>query len=419
MGQVGAVFDISCAKLTKSRFATVVYGRPLAISDKDCDVLMPAEFTEHLVDPQTLEAADIVLSSYQVQLNTVYQLASPVLENIYGIRCLTGRSLSEMAQTVRSVSGSMEAWYCNLPASLDLDQTADLPPHFTLQERMHSLQALSLHLTYFNLMIIIHRPLLADWRSRRPRNSRAQSLQGETHSDNEELTDNEKQIYDTGFQQCLKAALNVSKLERSKPTLVRLAGETHLMSFLAMNVFTSSVVLFICALSDTLSDASQEAKRAMARNLRILRSLSATGSLPSQCSTIIQDLIQIVMEKEKEQMLLGPLDDQGRSSPRAVLTRSQQHLQQTTHQNEGRETSTNDVSAAASRLIDSHMHQPLNEVLESPGMPLGRTMERLYQGKSLATLRFDMLTLLFERVHKGLTRVLVNSITSLTNFADC
>lgn len=266
---------------------------------------MPAVFSERLVDPKTALAEDIELSPYQTQLNQVYQIASPLLENIYGIRSSGNKSLLDMARMAQRIDQSMQEWNQNLPDTLKLQSYQDLKEQSSLGTKLQQLQSLSLELTYQNLMIITHRPLLADWSQRRGRESRAQSIYDNTSIPQMPPGEHENEVYERSFQSCLAAALAVSRLGQSQPNLIRLAGKTHLVSFLGMNLFTSSVVLFICALSDVLSDAAQEAKRGIARNMQVLKSLSDAGSLSSQCSMIIEDLVQIIIDKEKKQMLLG------------------------------------------------------------------------------------------------------------------
>lgn len=85
----------------------------------------------------------------------------------------------------------------------------------------------------------------------------------------------------------------------------------QLASFLAMNLFTSSVVMSICALSDTMSDIAQEAKRGMSRTLHLLKRLSTRASLPMQCSTILEDLVGLILKREKAAMLFGPEEGLG------------------------------------------------------------------------------------------------------------
>jgi hypothetical protein len=87
----------------------------------------------------------------------------------------------------------------------------------------------------------------------------------------------------------------------------------QLASFLAMNLFTSSVVMSICALSDTMSDIAQEAKRGMSRTLHLLKRLSTRASLPMQCSTILEDLVGLILKREKAAMLFGPDEGLGTS----------------------------------------------------------------------------------------------------------
>lgn len=339
-----------------------MYGRPLGVSDKDCDVQMPASYNERVKDIETTETADVEMSQYQVQLNLIYRIASPLLSNIYGIR---GHSSAlDMAKLNRSIDGSMRQWRRELPQFLVLGGYSDLGPTSTLEVKMHQLQALSLELTYHNLMIIIHRPLLADWSYRRGRESRMQSIvPGEARLPQGQSESIDHDIYESSFAECLNSASTVANIEKSKPNLIRLAGRTHLVSFLGMNVFTASVVLFICAMSDVLSDSSQEAKRGISRNLRTLRLLPGEGLLPKQCGAIIEDLVSMIMEKERAEMLqTSTADGRSRTPNNGLRTKS------------GAEALGDDPyrSANATETLAT-----FDEVEPA----LGKTMEQLNQGK--------------------------------------
>lgn len=347
----------------QNSFATVVYGRPLGISDRDCDVQMPSSFKERIVDIETTATGDIELSQYQVQLNQVYRIASPLLSNIYGIR---GSSHAlDMATLTHDIDGSMRQWKRDLPGYLVLDQGEDLSPGSTLEAKMHQLQALSLELTYHNLMIIIHRPLLADWSYRRGRESRMQSIiPDEPRPQHDQGGPVNREIYDSSFSECLKAASAIASIEKAKPNLIRLAGRTHLVSFLGINIFTASVVLFICAMSDVLSDSSQEAKRGISRNLRTLKLLPGEGLLSKQCRAIIGDLVSMIMEREREEMLHeGAVD--GPSEPSKADDRVKGWSKASRHPPS---TSANTADAPAFDQVEP---------------TFGRTMEQLNQGISL------------------------------------
>ena len=261
---------------------------------------MPIVFSERIDDPRSSETASIELSPYQIQLNRIYQIASPMLYTVFSVH--QGSDIAEMTQAARNVDEEMRQWQLTLPLELDLDRLHDLSIGAPLKQRLHSLQALSLRLTYLNLKIIIHRSLLTDRRQR----DRIQTTISRRNSTIPE--DTFRDAYDTSLNECVQAALAVSRLGQSKPNVILLAGKTHLLSFLAMNIFTSSVVLFICAMSDILSNTAQEAKRGLSRNLKLLKSMSEAGSLSSQCCVIVTDLVRLILDKEKDEMLLGPLN---------------------------------------------------------------------------------------------------------------
>ena len=251
---------------------------------------------------RTISSEQICLSVYQAQLNEVYRIASPIIENIYGIRTSTDLQIrSILPGMIARASHLMREWQNNLPHDLALDKLSDVTSTSSTAEKMHKLQALSLQFTYDNLMIIIHRPLLADQRASFTRfRERAQSQprSSEVPPELQYPTSNE----DANFKQCLDSALRVSRVQ-NKPELVRLAAETHLVAFLGMNLFTSSVVMSVCALSDPLSDTAQEAKRGITRTLLVQKSLSRRTSLSMQSSVILEDIVQLILEREREEML--------------------------------------------------------------------------------------------------------------------
>jgi hypothetical protein len=262
---------------------------------------MPAEIYENMFSEPSESNEAICLSTYQTQLNHIYRIASPVLENIYGIRSSTDLGLlSRLPDMITNAASSLEEWKKALPAQLSYDLIADITDETSTKDKLHALQALSLQLTYDNIMIVLHRTLLADQRQI-PSQQHTTTTTPPSFSPFSSPPTNPS---DQNFARCLAAALSISRTQQ-KPRLIALAQNTHLVSFLAMNLFTSSVVMSICALSDTMSDIAQEAKRGMSRTLHLLRKLSTRASLPMQCSTILEDLVGLILKKEKAAMLFG------------------------------------------------------------------------------------------------------------------
>ncbi|PVH76500.1 hypothetical protein DL98DRAFT_293115 [Cadophora sp. DSE1049] len=279
---------------TWDRFATITYGRPLGINAKDCNVTMPSEIFENIHFDPAFPPALVCLSSYQYYLNHVYRIASPLLEDIYGMRTSSNLdSSSELPQKVSIANRALLEWHQDLPPHLSFDHLNDLTAHSSPEEKMHALQALSLQLTYDNLVIVIHRPLLAG------QGQPEHLSDGHGTSPGSQFSDDVREV---GFKRCLGSALRISNLQR-KQNLFYLARSSHLVSFLGMNLFTASVVLFICALSDTLSDTAQEAKRGLKRTLQMQKILSNHASLSLQCSMVLEDLVQLILKREMEEML--------------------------------------------------------------------------------------------------------------------
>jgi hypothetical protein len=258
---------------------------------------MPEEFPENIEFDQHLAPCSVRLSGYQKQLNLVYQVTSPVLELVQASRDMRGLNhRSSLESLVTESNEALSKWRSNVPLSLRYDDMEDLKSDSTTEERMHKLQALALKLTHDNLVIIVNRMLLAD--------KRDAGEKTDHHSDLVSVQNNmhRASIESIAFNRCLRAALSISSVAR-KSNLMALAQKTHLISFLGINLFTANVVMFICALSDVLSDASQEAKRAMARTLRLQKSLAQHASLSMQCSIVSEDLIKKVLEKERAELL--------------------------------------------------------------------------------------------------------------------
>lgn len=198
-----------------------------------------------------------------------------------------------MTHTLQQIDRSMYEWHQNLPTNMALDRWSDIDKHSPLEQKIHALQALSLHLTHLNLVIVVHRPMLATRQVQQP------DYRG---SGDRSAKPAHREAYEKSLQRCVDAALALSRLWQDKPELFLLASRTHLLSFLAMNIFTSSVVLFLCASSEVLSNTAQEAKRGLSRNLQMLRSLPHAGSLSKQCGDIVSDLIHLVLTAEKDEM---------------------------------------------------------------------------------------------------------------------
>jgi hypothetical protein len=103
-------------------------------------------------------------------------------------------------------------------------------------------------------------------------------------------------------EQWWDAALRTSKVTEM-PQLAQLATNTHLVAFLAMNLFHSAIVMAVLALSDPLSDRAQEVKRTITRIYRLQELLGKKTKLSMQSNIILKDVIHMLLRREADAML--------------------------------------------------------------------------------------------------------------------
>lgn len=306
---------------TWDRFASITYGRPLGINDKDCNVQMPSDILENprFIDPDSPQDDPICYSTYQRELNRLYLIASPALEAIFGSR--TFRASDQLAgdsyfAMVKQATKKLQEWRQCLPSHLSLDLKKDFVPDRQASSRAYALQSLSLQLTYDNVLIVLHRPLLA--------RQVKQLSNMNKHSPAEAAADSPTyrsvtsahsaaqagSYFDSVFsgtrvtssELWMDAAVRTSKITEL-PVIVRLATESHLVAFLAINLFHAAIVLAVLALSEPLSDKAQEVKRTITRIFRVQDLIGKRSALSKQSTIVLKNVVALLLRRESEAML--------------------------------------------------------------------------------------------------------------------
>jgi hypothetical protein len=292
----------------------------LGINDKDCNLDMPLDILENpqFVGPCS-QAEAICYSTYQRELNRLYLIASPALEAIFGSR--TFRTSEQLASDsyftlVKHATKKLEQWRLSLPSHLTLDLKKDFVPDGQARSRAYALQSLSLQLTYDNVLIVLHRPLLA---------RQVHHLSTMNKHSPAEVTANSPtyrsvtsahsagysgSYFDTVFSDArvtsselwMDAAVRTSRITEL-PVLVRLATESHLVAFLAINLFHAAIVLAVLALSEPLSDTAQEVKRTITRIFRVQDLIGKRSALSKQSTLVLKNVVALLLRRESEAML--------------------------------------------------------------------------------------------------------------------
>ncbi|KAF2024668.1 hypothetical protein EK21DRAFT_104527 [Setomelanomma holmii] len=279
---------------TWDRFASVTYGRPLGINDRECNVSHPTDTYE---SPYFCEGG-----SGQDTATILTASARSKHGHLYLTK-------------VMDATERLWAWRRRLPPHLLLDLNSDCEPNYSRTSKVHRLQALSLQLTFDNLLIIFHRPTLAQQVEQlirtqpehgqvsMPSPSSAQHAASSvspffTTSAHSPLSVSQA----SSTEQWWDAALRMSKVTQM-PQLAQLATDSHLVAFLAINLFNSAIVMAVLALSDPLSDRAQEVKRSITRIFRLQELLGKKTELSMQSNAVLKDVIHMLLQREADAML--------------------------------------------------------------------------------------------------------------------
>lgn len=295
----------------RSRFATITYGRPVGINDEDCNVTMPLDFTEAIYFDEASHADEesrICFSPYQRELNKLYMIASPVIRTIYGSRLgrkHRGAERDAYLQLVQDVTGRLWEWQQSLPPHLKMDLSQDCSPNMTAASIAHALQSLALQLTFDNLLIIIHRPFITQQIDTLREDCASPSASNEPHSSNLNSRRNSTSSLaspSSSPRQWWDAAMRTARVTEL-PQLAQLATDSHLVAFLAINLFNSAIVMVVMALAAPLSDRAQEVKRTITRVFRLQQAIGRRSKLSTQSSAVLRNVIQLLLQREADAIL--------------------------------------------------------------------------------------------------------------------
>lgn len=272
---------------------------------------MPFDFTEAIHFDEVSHAdkdSQICFSPYQRELNKLYMIASPVIRTIYGSRLgrkHRGAERDAYLQLVKDVTARLWEWQQSLPPHLRIDLSQDCPANMTAASKAHVLQSLALQLTFDNLLIIIHRPFLTQQIDTLREDCTSPSASNEPNASNSNSRRNSTS-YPTSPssspRQWWDAAVRTARVTEL-PQLAQLATDSHLVAFLAINLFNSAIVMVVMALAAPLSDRAQEVKRTITRVFRLQQAFGSRSKLSTQSSAVLRNVIQLLLRREADAIL--------------------------------------------------------------------------------------------------------------------
>lgn len=252
----------------------------------------------------------VTILSYQRYKFRLYYIASSIARNIY-LRSNT--TLKDMVSEIKAFNQRLVEWEKCIPPELQLKCLKIVPT--SNKDRIifdqFRLQALVLQLSYDNIQLVLHRPLLTMNRiSRGP--SYAADVTHAVESDPLTISKDELNgMIKASKYRCWVSSLRTSGIGDYADILV-LSRNTHGAAYAGIQAFTSGVVLGIFALSDPLSDQAHQAKKAVSKIIRLPALHKYRTNVSDQCGKILEELLRLVMAEEMQALLAAnDHDDQG------------------------------------------------------------------------------------------------------------
>ncbi|OAP62538.1 hypothetical protein AYL99_01765 [Fonsecaea erecta] len=296
---------------TAEVFSAITFGTPCNVHDSDWDVSFPGNIDDTSTTCPGFESVEsyedetfgpVTIASYQRYKFRLYRIASTITRNIY---LRSGATLPEVVGEIKAINQRLLQWEKCIPRELRLKylkyNRTDKTSMRTI--RTFQLQALALQLSYDNIQLVLHRPLLTI--NRVPRWPRAgpeaggDSEQMMMHAVNDAV---DPMMIRTSKYQCWVSSMRTSKIGEHSEILAA-SQNTHGAAYAGIQSFTAGVVLGIFALSDPLSDQAHQAKRAVSRIIKLPRLHRFRTTVSDQCGAILEELVRLVLAEEMKALL--------------------------------------------------------------------------------------------------------------------
>ena len=247
-------------------------------------------------------AGPVTIFSYQRYKFRLYRIASSITSNIY---CRSGATLKEVVRRIKSLNRRLLQWEKCIPRELRLECLNCVATDEKTQSTMRTfqLQALVLQLSYDNIQLVLHRPLLTMNRVPRWPLNAEYAAHDVYHSSLGSSADEANDMIKSSKCQCWVSALRTSTIGDYANILV-VSRSTYGAGYGAIQSFTAGVVLGIFALADPLSDQAHQAKRAVAKVIKLPKLHKYRTTVSDQCGRILEELLRLILAEETKALLI-------------------------------------------------------------------------------------------------------------------
>lgn len=316
--------------LNVNRFTALCYGKPSTIQENDWQVDMvddiddasarcPGFNSTELREDGTYQP--VTLLSYQRYKFDLYRIAAPITRTIYYHR---GATMREVVARVKEINRWLVELEERIPPELKMASFSSHVSGATSNPavRTFQLQALALQLSYDNIQLILHRPLLTytGGLSTSPLSgpSTGGPSQGRSANDRSAGIPAGDDLSQGSRSQCWEAAIRTSQIGEYS-WILETARDTHAAAYIGIQTFTAGAILAMFALTDPLASQAQEAKHAIARLIRMPQSAGLSTHVSDQSGGILEGLLRLILDEEMKSLISRGGIGSGRGSPPVAL----------------------------------------------------------------------------------------------------
>ncbi|KAI0356597.1 hypothetical protein OH77DRAFT_1520108 [Trametes cingulata] len=244
---------------TLDRMLALALGRPLAIEDADCDVEIPVELDDELLQRyfqgEQMPQGQISLMRGFIELIELYKIAGRVLREVYALDktkdTLEPDKRAELHRSVEALDRSLTKWCEDLPV--------EFKSHPVTEKQVSMAAVLCSH--YYSILTTLHRNFLPVKREQpvAPRST-------------------------------AKAVSTARACVRLAPSIKNVVPPSHHFAFFIQNLFSSAVIILLYAMHTTEPLASQAALDEARSCLAVLESWEGFWPGARKCKELLEDL---------------------------------------------------------------------------------------------------------------------------------
>lgn len=293
------------------------YGTPPIVTEDSCCVQLPDDLEGNMLQHPGFKSMEkredgelwsVTTGSYNRYKAKMYMMASSIMNQIYFTRH------NKPGELVRLIKGFFERvleWERSVPPELQLESHMDFIPSEGEEgfiRQVFAIQALTLRISYDNLLIFLFRPLITigsvSQALQRTRESSPACLASilATGVRPDRVPDAFLQVAET---QCWTSATRTS-LVFQRPNIRNLFSFSFPALHVGIYAFSAGVMLALLALSYPLSTRGDECKRGIARIIQFSRSAQLKPHMRSQMSEVLTDLMHAIAPEETKALIASP-----------------------------------------------------------------------------------------------------------------